>query len=568
MLISRISEKNLGLVTQYMEVSSMEDVARVARAASWSPSSFKDSLRRSDQFQETGLIVLDVDEGCTLDNAKLIFAPFKHAILTSRNHQKEKNGVTCDRYRVILQLDKTVTSVDHFKAVYETMKADFPFVDPACADAARFFYPSPELVSLSEEGLEISTDVKVAPASPVSSQAVSGGPKGDLWKSTLDLIAFGAAAGTRHNALVKAVGNMREQNYSLAEVEEIMQGMSLNPNAQWTQVGLSRKDLHTIRDVFKRPDKYEFRPKMSAVIDSVLDDMTSAREARAATYVTASDVIQDTFDYLSDKEKVKGDPSGVEGLDRLLGGGFRAGELTVLMASAKTGKNTLYHYLMYEMLKKGTPFGYASRELTPATEVVPNLLSLARQESAWHQEITETYQAQAKEEVAKWPLYFAPGYGYFPLEEMKQWFIQLKEMGVQHFLVDHFHYILQSEEYDAVAKTIKALKTLTKELDIHLNLIVQPRSLREGEKLSLATLRGGAAIGQALDNLLILERVRGQDNISQLSLEVARHKLARLGKIYLKYLPETTAFLEVKEELVQAEEREENQPRPYFPRVE
>jgi hypothetical protein len=126
---------------------------------------------------------------------------------------------------------------------------------------------------------------------------------------------------------------------------------------------------------------------------------------------------------------------------------------------------------------------------------------------------------------------------------------------VNHFLFDHFHYALEGEDYEATAKLIKRLKALTKELDIHLSLIVQPRSLREGEQLSLATLRGGAAIGQALDNLLILERVRGdQANISRLKLDQARHKLATLGEIYLMYNKETTSFEEVIKELVVVDE--------------
>lgn len=115
-----------------------------------------------------------------------------------------------------------------------------------------------------------------------------------------------------------------------------------------------------------------------------------------------------------------------------------------------------------------------------------------------------------------------------------------------------------SEDYESTTALIKRLKSLTKELDIHLNLIVQPRSLREGEKLSLATLRGGASIGQALDNLLILERVRGQDNISRLSLEVARHKLCKLGEIYLQYDQETTRFQEVEKQLVAPPTREDS----------
>jgi hypothetical protein len=328
---------------------------------------------------------------------------------------------------------------------------------------------------------------------------------------------------------------MREQGYEIDEVFQLIEEMSQSESADWTQPGLNDLDRKTIERMFNREMKYEFKEK----------------EQVEPLFVKADELLDEAFDYLADKDKVKGEPTGIDGLDKLLGGGFRTGELTVLMAQAKTGKNTFYHYLMYKHLQRGIPFGYASRELNPATEVIPNLLSIATGTNAWKSDIGSAFRERSKDVLSQWPLYFAPGYGHFQLREIEQWFITLKSIGVNHFLFDHFHYALEKEDYDATASLIKQLKTITKRLDIHLNLIVQPRSLREGESLSLATLRGGAAIGQALDNLLILERVRSESNISKLTLEVARHKLASLGNIYLKYDPETTQIEEVARELVQ-----------------
>lgn len=551
--ISIIDLKDVGKVIDTMGCFSLEDVAREALAVNWAPAAFKKGGRRTiADLESISLIVLDIDDGCSLDHAMGHFAPYAHVIMTSKSHQKEKNGVVCDRFRVILRLEQPVVTDADFKATWYSLQEKFPFIDPACKDSSRFFYPCVELVSLAEDGDSIPV-IKAKPRE-VNNQATiapSTGEKGDLWKSTLDFLLNGAPSGARHHALVSAVGNMREQGYTELEVIERVEDMSLR--ADWTQPGLSTKDLYTISDIFKRAPKYDFRPKTDSQSSVDIE-----REALAdqPTYVEASSLLDETIDYLGDKEKVKGDPSGIEGLDRLLGGGFRTGEVTVLMAQAKTGKNTLYHAMVYEMIKRGVPFGYASRELTPATEVIPNLLSLHFQENAWVQEMTPEYKEKAREALSQWPLYFAPGYGSFLPQDMEKWFRALKDKGVKHFLFDHFHYGLKTEDYESVATTIKIMKSLAKELDIHLNLIVQPRSLREGEKLSLATLRGGAAIGQALDNLLILERVRGVDNISKLSLEVARHKLAKLGEIYLQYFPETTTFIEVKRDLVQPAEED------------
>jgi hypothetical protein len=539
MIVSLIDNKNLGSVSDEITIDSINELCAVISGYSWSPGVFSNRRRLIANLSRIDLLVLDVDAGCSLDDARELFSEYRHIIATSRNHQKDKHGVVCDRFRVVLFLSSPITNDKDFKSTWESVRSQFPFIDDACKDSSRFFYPSPMVVSINNEGSLVEVKPFVEPTPKSSTNVLQTGAKGELWKSTLEFLKFGAPAGQRHHALVNAVGNMREQGYAIDEVFELIETMSHDSMADWTQPGLNALDRKTIERMFNREMKYEFKEK----------------EEKEALFVKADELLGEAFEYLADKDKVKGEPTGIEGLDKLLGGGFRTGELTVLMAQAKTGKNTFYHYLMYKHLQRGIPFGYASRELNPATEVIPNLLSIATGNNAWKSDVNEGFKRLSTSVMSAWPLYFAPGYGHFKLSEIEQWFIALKNIGVNHFLFDHFHYALEKEDYDSTASLIKYLKTLTKKLDIHLNLIVQPRSLREGESLSLATLRGGAAIGQALDNLFILERVRDQDNVSKLTLEVARHKLAKLGSIYLKYDPESTILGEVDRQLIQESPR-------------
>lgn len=530
--------KNLGVIDDELEWNTIEELAAIISSYDWSPGIFKERRRLLANMSRIDLLVLDVDSGCTLEEASQHFKSYKHIIATSRNHQKEKNGVRCDRFRVVLFLDSSLTNDDDFKATWDSAKKRWSFIDAACKDSSRFFYASPEIISFGRTNGLYPTSIAVASLgvqAPPANLATMSGQRGDLWKSTWKFLAEGAPAGQRHNELVKAVGNMREQGYSYPEVVEKLETMTTA--GDWTQPSLSKIDLKTIERMFNRKVKYPYVPNES---DKILPSII----------VNASELLDETFAYLGDKDKVKGEPTGITGLDELLGGGFRTGELTVLMAQAKTGKNTLYHHLIYKHLERGIPFGYASRELNPATEVIPNLLSIAMQENAWNSSLNNTYQNEARQVLSQWHLFFAPGYGQWDIEGIEAWFKALKDLGVDHYLFDHLHYALLGEDYESTARLIKQLKTLTKTLDIHLSLIVQPRSLREGEQLSLATLRGGAAIGQALDNLLILERVRNETNISKLTLEVARHKLATLGSIYLQYDKNTTGFTEVDRRLV------------------
>lgn len=263
-----------------------------------------------------------------------------------------------------------------------------------------------------------------------------------------------------------------------------------------------------------------------------------------------SDLTQDMWNYLSNKDLVKGEPTLVEGYDNLLGGGKRLGELTVTMAEAKTGKNTFWHYLMHKWLNKGIPVGYASRELTPETEVLPNLLSLEYKLNFWLAPPMTIDPVNAL--LSKWPLYFSKGYGEMLFDEIKAWIIELRDQKqVQYFWIDHLHYCLSDpEDFKEASKLIKQLKTLTKELNIHIDLIVQPNKLFEGQRLGLSALKGGSAIGQALDNLVMIERVKEEGkatNVSKITLDVARSKLAKTGSIYMEYDRDTTSFQEVEE---------------------
>lgn len=546
-LVSLINPSNLGEVLEEVECGSPAGAAAVAVEYLWSPGIFRNKHRAIADFISLDLLVLETDQGCTVEQALDLFKSYKHVIMGSKSHRREKNGKIEDRLRIVLFLDQAVDNDLDYKATWATAYKRWPFIDPSCKDASRFFYPSPTMISMNEGGVlypvtQAQPAVAVRAAHPSPSM---GSGLRDLWKSTYKFLAEGSPAGSRHNDLIKAVGDMRECGYDKDQVLAKVQTMT--EVGDWTQVGLNRMDLKAVDSMFEREMKYPTRPEdpgksVSALIGSV---ESSGTRSVVSSVVTASELLEETFSYLKDKDKVRGEPTGIAGLDKMLGGGFRTGELSVLMAQAKTGKNTLYHYMIYRHLERGLPFGYASRELNPATEVIPNLLSIAMQSNAWTGDITQEYESKAREIMSRWQLYFAPGYGHFEHSAMEQWFMELRAMDVQHFLFDHFHYALEGEDYEATTLLIKRLKSITKTLDIHLSLIVQPRSLREGEELSLATLRGGASIGQALDNLLILTRVKGDKDVSRLELAVARHKLARLGDIYLKYDQNTTSFTEV-----------------------
>jgi len=65
------------------------------------------SHRKDDLFIEgQNLLAFDIDDGMTLDEAKELLKYYRYIIYTTKSHQKEKNGVICDRFRIIIPTNK------------------------------------------------------------------------------------------------------------------------------------------------------------------------------------------------------------------------------------------------------------------------------------------------------------------------------------------------------------------------------------------------------------------------------------------------------------------------------
>ena len=341
--------------------------------------------------------------------------------------------------------------------------------------------------------------------------------------------------GGRNNYLTQVAGSLQRKGLSYEALEAALHA----ENETRCNPPLPANEVTTIaRSVARYAPGDPIEPTKPD-IGSILTELAQNN----GSLVHGASLAGQTFDYLSDKEKVKGLPTGIVDLDRLLGGGKRLGEVTCWHAEAKTGKNTLWHYLMHDMLERGVKIAYASRELSPAEEVIPNLLSIAFEENSWLSDLDDSRKQTYVDKLGRWPLYFASGYGHFPSEAIIRWVTEAKAQGIEYFWFDHLHYMLEDpEDHKAASKLIKELKALAKSLAIHIDIIIQPNKLMDGQRLSLNSIKGGAAMGQAIDNLLILERVKGATNISKLTLEVARSKLARLGSLYLEFDPDTTRF--------------------------
>lgn len=88
------------------------------------------------------LVILDVDNSVDIETAKAILEGQKYLICTTKNHKKDKDGITSDRYRIFLPVKYTLClDTDEYKSFMSNIMDEFPInVDPACKDNARFYY--------------------------------------------------------------------------------------------------------------------------------------------------------------------------------------------------------------------------------------------------------------------------------------------------------------------------------------------------------------------------------------------------------------------------------------------
>lgn len=132
-----------------------EDIAeKVKSGFCYSACKFKDNYRKDDNYLGCeDVLILDIDDICTIEQAKIIFKNYKFWIITSRNHQKLKNDKVCDRFRIFFLLEEPLNDVDIREFFINNIMERYPFVDTSCRNRSRFYYSSPkDAISIFNDG--------------------------------------------------------------------------------------------------------------------------------------------------------------------------------------------------------------------------------------------------------------------------------------------------------------------------------------------------------------------------------------------------------------------------------
>lgn len=141
----------------------------------WSPIVWKNGKRDSANFIASNFLALDFDESdMTLDTAvNNVFCDQIHIIGTTKSHQIHKNRkLPCDRYRVVLKLDGTITDLDQYIGTISPLITHYG-ADESGKDGARFFYPCQDIISIGYDGYsEAIVPVAEVAAKPINTSVI------------------------------------------------------------------------------------------------------------------------------------------------------------------------------------------------------------------------------------------------------------------------------------------------------------------------------------------------------------------------------------------------------------
>jgi len=252
----------------------MDELVSYITKHPYSLGTFKHNHRSLDNFISCECIGLDIDNGLkdtaklTLDEATLAFKDYKHLILTTKSHQKNKNGVIADRFRVILYLERKIESIEDYYATWDALKKLYPAIDAQCKDASRFWYPSVDLISRRDEGTLVVPLTSVTQIRPTQFRPiVDHTSKGKLARTTIDFLNNGAPSGDWNGNLFKAAKDIQEQGYTEDEALDLLdQPTKLPGNLGY----LDKNDVTTIASAFKSEPRYSPRRDYNDPIRNVI----------------------------------------------------------------------------------------------------------------------------------------------------------------------------------------------------------------------------------------------------------------------------------------------------------
>ncbi|KAG7391356.1 hypothetical protein PHYBOEH_006691 [Phytophthora boehmeriae] len=229
-------------------------------------------------------------------------------------------------------------------------------------------------------------------------------------------------------------------------------------------------------------------------------------------------------------------------LNRLMKG-HRMGEVTVLTGPTGCGKTTLLSQLSLDLCGQGVSTLWGSFEIKNTRLMHKMLTQLAQRNLSGD---VKAFEAAADRFEAL-PMHFLRFFGSTDVDEVLDAMeYAVYAYDVQHILLDNVQFMMagQGRGYDKFERQDAALDKFRKfasAKNVHLTLVIHPRKEQEDQDLTLSSVFGTAKATQEADNVLILQRIKGESK-----LDIRKNRFdGALGSIPLKFDPNSASLREV-----------------------
>ena len=203
---------------------------------------------------------------------------------------------------------------------------------------------------------------------------------------------------------------------------------------------------------------------------------------------------------------IKGYKTKLEPLDKLLGG-WRKGELSMLVGEPGSGKSTLAAFLSLLQAAEGRNVLHMSFEVS-ATRVVRKWVQMLG--GAAVSEMSRDKYVSARRRLAKMPLYLPAVIGHVQQEDLGRVIGDTyARYGVEFLVVDHIGFV--ESDVDKVhlqhGNVVKMLKRIALEFGVHVLALSHFRKAgQDGRRQGLSEVVGSGDVTRLADNVMVVRR--------------------------------------------------------------
>lgn len=293
--------------------------------------------------------------------------------------------------------------------------------------------------------------------------------------------------------------------------------------------------------------------------------INQARPFESDEIVRAGKLRDRVLKSIVDTDRSIGRRTGQDDFDEILGG-FRPGEMTIVIGHTGSGKSTLAYNMAHWAESAGLGSLIMSFE-NRLEAVILKMISTATGEQVrrfdplfrkWMLCQKPEWIAEQIDALDGRKMHFlnrsvARSLGYYRMEQIEQGIdYAVKFHDVKFVVIDHLHYFLKlSAAQNPVLlldETVRRLKVLSETQDIHLVLLVHPSKTEDGRtgklvKLGLNSSKGSSAIAQEADNFMIVERGTGEKGKHRARVHIVKNReLGIHGTVDFEVLPNRNTF--------------------------